>query len=394
MPVIRSTSSKTDHFVWRRSARAFAAAALLGMIVLPDRVYSQTPLNERFTDARRLMHAGDFRGATQALQRLTEERPADPAPSVLLGITTLWQTLYDGGNRRLYDLVARYATEGYVRADAQLRTRPDAELFFWRGTSRMLRLAAQLSATTLAQERRAFSFQALMAGAALLRESRAAEADLQEAVKRRPQLKDAIALRVLLASCGAAEQEACVRRLWDVVNELEWLEVEVKYVLVSLVYGRGVPEELSFRAVPLALELSLRFPSNGLFQLAAVKIAYEVGNADSAKSRAAQIADRYREFGQAIASEARYYLGVIAAEQQQWRDALSQFQLIVRLSPEQPEYLLPWSYLRGGQAAAQLGDTSTARALATAAIKGRNVAGVRPLAEALLRELSKRSPGQ
>lgn len=62
------------------------------------------------------------------------------------------------------------------------------------------------------------------------------------------------------------------------------------------------------------------------------------------------------------------------------------FKDIIKAKPRQPEYLMPWSYLRAAQCAAKLGNRAMAASMINEVVKSPDVFGIHKLAQQLLSE--------
>jgi tetratricopeptide (TPR) repeat protein len=306
------------------------------------------------------MHGGDFAQATADLRGLEQLHPDDPSPACFLAVADLWQIFYDGSDAGLLRSLNANANRALSKADRILarKTKVPADVYFWRGMSRSVEIAGRMAARALGSEARQLDFGALVNGLSMLSDAHSAESDFGQALARNARIADARVMLILFQECRGADKTQCIADLWRSADDVQWVGTEIKYILLNLSYNRRSADYLRSRAVPLAIELHGRYPTNGLFHLAMAKVSYEVGDPPTAAAICHEILSGIsaRTFG----PEAHYLLGMMAGDNSDWSKALPQFQDIIAASPKHPSYLLPWALVRAAQCEEALGSKDAA----------------------------------
>ncbi|HTU48508.1 MAG TPA: hypothetical protein VMF91_25830 [Bryobacteraceae bacterium] len=313
------------------------------------------------------MYGADFDAADRLFR--TAACVNSPAPSFFVGLNLLWKALVQSDEGRITPLLISRAEETIARADKGIETpgRDVGTYFFWRGMGRSLRLAALFAPQILEGEKRDFSLDGLLRGFSALTTLSAARADFSEAAKRHPDLPDARSMGILLQQCNAPVIDSCITELWAHANENRWIETEIKYILLNLVFNRHHLDDMGVRAIPLALELHLRYPSNGLFHLALTKVSLETGNLDECRSYASEIVSA--PYANLFGNEAHYLLGMADFGSHDYSEALKEFQAVIIAAPSRPAYVLPWSYFRAAQCAVHLNEQKNAKSYLESALR-------------------------
>jgi len=301
------------------------------------------------------VHGGKFAQAAADLRRLEQLHPADPAPPFFQALADLWHIFYVGSDTELLRSLNANADRAVSKANWILmgRTELPAEVHFWRGMSRSVNIAGRMAARALGSEGRQLDFRALVTGLSILSDAHAAELDFDQALAGNARLTDARVMLILFQECRGADKTQCIADLWRRADDVQWVGTEIKYILLNLSYNRRSADDLRARAVPLAIELHGRYPTNGLFHLAMAKVSYEVGDPATAEATSHEILSGVN--ASAFGPEAHYLLGMIAGDDSDWRKALAQFQEIIAASPRHPSYLLPWALVRAAQCEEAIG---------------------------------------
>lgn len=324
------------------------------------------------------LYNGRFEVARTVFLRQSATHPARPEPSALLAATAFWRWMYAGNEPSLLDTMRTHARAAYRKAD---RLPESAQRSFWRGGSQLM----ELLSSSLSQGGGRLGVTDLMRMPMQASQVRAATADLERALAVDPGLTDARFLLVLLRECRGRPSQRCIDGVWRSLNGTGWLRPEAQYLMLNLLFAAGLsPEELQGRAIPLALELHHRYPSNALFHLALAKISYEAGHIEEAKAHSREIVARGATYGRTFALEARYYLGVVALEESECGTGIQHLMEIVRARPRHPDYLMPWSLLRLAQCNAALGRQDAATTFARQVLAYPNIENVHREARALL----------
>jgi len=360
---------------------------ILALVISP--ALAQPALEDLLRNGQQELHQAKFPNASETFRRASVSYPTHPAPVFFQGLVDLWQLLYFGYDPVVVAKLTSNARAAVGKAEAMVRDTQASGPLLWRAMSRSLLVAAALSSDLLKQTKEPALLSALRRMAAF-GETRAARADFRLALQINPKLHDARLMLVLLGPCLADDITQCIESLWKAADDPQWVRVEVKYVLLSLLYGRALPEELATRAIPLVLGLHVQYPSNGLFHVGLAKMYYEAGNREECKAECSRILRSATQYAGAFHHEARYFLGVIAFEDNDCRTASRLFGEILNASPRQPDYLVPWSNLRAAQCEITSGNFERAIMFAQNALKSANGTDVRRLAEQLLSDANSR----
>jgi hypothetical protein len=329
------------------------------------------------------LHRGSLSAARARLSPVVRSDRAQPEASVLLAFVDLWQGLYFGFNATVLESLRANALEGEKRAEV-LADR--TERAFWRAMSQIVRLTAEELGTP---SKGGSSLQSLLAVPRMMKLLHSIEADLRYAAAQEPPVLDAKVLIVILTQCGKSVSQVCLDEMWKLLNTPRWFPVEIKYLFMNFIYGLGDVNDMNARAIPIAIELHLRYRANPLFHLSLAKLGYEVGDVEEEKQRHSEIVRREKQYGGTFAAEARYFLGVMARDEGDEQAALKYLVPVLIARPLHPEYLLPWTFLRTAQAYAALGSADLANYFANEAMRSTDATDVRSAGRAVLKSIGR-----
>lgn len=348
------------------------------LVLCQSYAMAKTAVEEVTRSGQEHLYRAEFDTAEQVFRKAAVSHPEHPAPFLLLSATALWRGLYFGIRTDTDDAIKRYAYDARAKAE---RLSDPAERHFWRGSSAaFILLAEELSLLETGE----LTISVLLRAPRLAGLVRNAESDLKATLALDPKRTDATLLLTLLNACRNGASPQCVDELWKPLNDPVWFPIEFKYLFLDLLYRAGDQDRLGRYGVPTAIELSLRYPTNGIFHIALLKINYESNNLEDAHRQAMDIVKNSKQYGGTFGIEAEYFLGVISQDKGDCKTALKHFSRVIETKARDPGYLMPWSLLRSAQCRLTQKNRVAAAELAQAVLTYPNVSGVHESAKQFL----------
>ncbi|PID59062.1 hypothetical protein CSB45_01245 [candidate division KSB3 bacterium] len=127
-----------------------------------------------------------------------------------------------------------------------------------------------------------------------------------------------------------------------------YTRVEAWYFLIEVYKDDKATEEL---AISLSEQLHRDYPGNPFFHTLLAGVYHKFHDWNNSRQAAMEIvaqAETLPFYSDYLVLQARYLIGESSFFLGHYEDALSAFDRIIAMQPEQPRYLLPWSHLRRG----------------------------------------------
>jgi|GEM_PF-5112523 len=350
-------------------------------------------IETKLLSAQQDLYNAKYQLAQQKFLAIAKEYPLHPAGHFFQAMTNLWQLGFAPDNTGLIKnslvllKIAQNLAERALKANKQ-----ESEMFFWRGmSSGVIAICETLLESAPEQRNPSLFISSIIGQLKIFRLFQSTINDLQQSLKKNPEFTDAqLGLALFDLYLGGGNQKKGVKQLWSVIDKGKYMKVEASYLLMDFLFGQGTDEDLLYRAIPTSLGLSMQFPNNLLFSLTLAKLYYEVGNVDEAKAILTEILNgNNKPYQNYIIDEARYFLGTIAFNQENYLLGIEHYNPILASKPKLPSYVLPWTYFRSAQCYWKLGNIDRARAMLNHTLKTENVNNVHNEANQLLKILSK-----